>query len=57
MFKHFVLGSCGRAVHESFAALKNRIQNTAVSREHNGNAYSPAEEGSKGCKSALLHVR
>lgn len=44
---------CGRAVHENSVALKN----TTVSKEPNSNANSPAEQGSKVYKSALLHAR
>jgi hypothetical protein len=51
------VSSCGRAVRDSSVALKNRLQNAAVNKRPNSNANSPAERGSKGYKSALLHAR
>lgn len=51
------VGSCGHAVRDSSVALNNRIQNAAVSKGTDTNANSPAEQGSKGYKSALLHAR
>jgi len=48
---------CGRAVRDNSVALNNRIQNAAVSKGPDRNANSPAEQGSKGYKSALLHAR
>lgn len=52
-----MVGSCGRAINDSSVTLRNRIQNTAVSKGPNSNANSPAERASKGYKSALLHSR
>ena len=37
--------------------MNSRIQNAAVSKGPDSNANSPAEQGSKGYKSALLHAR
>lgn len=52
-----MVGSCGRASHDSSVALKNRVQNTTVSREPNSNVKSPAYRGPKVNKSVLLHAR